>query len=1028
MQLSEKIVFLRKHKGMSQEQLANELDVSRQAVYKWETGITTPEIEKLKKISEIFDVSFDDLLNDKIDITNTPVVSTNTDEAQPEPDMPAPNPTKRTRLPIILIASISAVLAVVAIVIGVVLGSKHQHNFDKYAVYIAPTCTSAGIERRTCKDCGYEETRSIATVAHSPITVSGKAPTCSSTGLTDGTKCSVCQTVLSEQKEIAIAPANHIEKTVKGVAPTCTKTGLTDGVECSACLKTLTKQQIIPIDEDAHVKEVSKGYAPTCTQIGYTDGVKCSECGYVIQAQREIEETGHAELLVNGTAPTCSSTGLTDGVICSTCKEILTPQEVIPIDPVAHKTEKLPAVAVTCLTDGMTEGCRCTLCKITLVQQTVISAKGYHTEVTLEKKDATCTESGLTQGKACADCEEILEAQRVIPAEGHYYSGTTCIKCGDILVVSQGLEFTLDKATSTYVLSGLGSCTDLNVVVPSEYNGLPVTIISHFDITGSILSLNIPSSVTSINADVFKSCNIVNFLGSLEEWCNISFTSSNISNHYTLKMNGVMVEEIVIPDSITKLSANTFRGCSSIVSVDLNKVEQVGDFAFYACKNLSTIKIGSSLKKIEGTPFFLTSSSSNVIFKDESAFANWFSVELRFADGASPIGNSSRVYIGDTKISSGSITIPASVNIIYPNVLKREYGSIFNNVSFELTEKWFLTNDKNAVAGTEIDVTDPSKNSELLSSTYAGYFWKRVCPDQHVNIVTYNDFASTCTVQGVTGSKKCSACGTIVDKGELLPLAEHTEEVVLGFSSTCAKAGLSDGTKCSVCGDTVKEREPLPLLPHTEYVSKAGYASTCTTAGLSDEISCSVCNNIVATQKALSPAFHVLDNGVCTSCSASLIFSPASFSEGYAVSLPESLANIEHLVIPSSYNGQAVSEIDTIRSETLTTVFIPGSVKRIYSYAFDGCSKLENVTISEGVVHIGGGAFKDTAIKNIYIPASVEAIDGAPFENYSTPYVHIFCGADSQPEGWHQFWYMNYHNSNTVSWGVTYEEYLSEIS
>ncbi|MBQ8545619.1 MAG: helix-turn-helix transcriptional regulator [Clostridia bacterium] len=47
MKLSEKIVFLRKRQGMSQEQLANELDVSRQAVYKWETGITTPEIEKL---------------------------------------------------------------------------------------------------------------------------------------------------------------------------------------------------------------------------------------------------------------------------------------------------------------------------------------------------------------------------------------------------------------------------------------------------------------------------------------------------------------------------------------------------------------------------------------------------------------------------------------------------------------------------------------------------------------------------------------------------------------------------------------------------------------------------------------------------------------------------------------------------------------------------------------------------------------------------------------------------------------------
>lgn len=48
MKISEKIVVLRKRKGMSQEDLANELDVSRQAVYKWENGGTTPDINKIK--------------------------------------------------------------------------------------------------------------------------------------------------------------------------------------------------------------------------------------------------------------------------------------------------------------------------------------------------------------------------------------------------------------------------------------------------------------------------------------------------------------------------------------------------------------------------------------------------------------------------------------------------------------------------------------------------------------------------------------------------------------------------------------------------------------------------------------------------------------------------------------------------------------------------------------------------------------------------------------------------------------------
>lgn len=54
--------------GWSQEDLANELDVSRQSVYKWETDLAVPEINKIKKMVEIFGVSFDLLLDDDIDI------------------------------------------------------------------------------------------------------------------------------------------------------------------------------------------------------------------------------------------------------------------------------------------------------------------------------------------------------------------------------------------------------------------------------------------------------------------------------------------------------------------------------------------------------------------------------------------------------------------------------------------------------------------------------------------------------------------------------------------------------------------------------------------------------------------------------------------------------------------------------------------------------------------------------------------------------------------------------------------------
>lgn len=65
MELSEKIRLSRKKKAMSQEELANLLNVSRQAVQKWESGASKPEIDKLVQISNLLDVSLDFLLKDK---------------------------------------------------------------------------------------------------------------------------------------------------------------------------------------------------------------------------------------------------------------------------------------------------------------------------------------------------------------------------------------------------------------------------------------------------------------------------------------------------------------------------------------------------------------------------------------------------------------------------------------------------------------------------------------------------------------------------------------------------------------------------------------------------------------------------------------------------------------------------------------------------------------------------------------------------------------------------------------------------
>ena len=70
MKFSEKLQKLRKENNLSQEQLADMLEVSRQSVSKWESGQTYPEMDKLITMCKIFKCSLDDLTNDEITDVN----------------------------------------------------------------------------------------------------------------------------------------------------------------------------------------------------------------------------------------------------------------------------------------------------------------------------------------------------------------------------------------------------------------------------------------------------------------------------------------------------------------------------------------------------------------------------------------------------------------------------------------------------------------------------------------------------------------------------------------------------------------------------------------------------------------------------------------------------------------------------------------------------------------------------------------------------------------------------------------------
>ena len=62
MEFAEKLITLRKSRELTQEQLAEQLNVSRQSISKWESGQVIPEVEKIVELSKVFDVTVDYLL------------------------------------------------------------------------------------------------------------------------------------------------------------------------------------------------------------------------------------------------------------------------------------------------------------------------------------------------------------------------------------------------------------------------------------------------------------------------------------------------------------------------------------------------------------------------------------------------------------------------------------------------------------------------------------------------------------------------------------------------------------------------------------------------------------------------------------------------------------------------------------------------------------------------------------------------------------------------------------------------------
>ena len=510
------------------------------------------------------------------------------------------------------------------------------HNWDGGKITKAATCTTAGTKTYTCTRCKKTRTETIAATGHKAVKDAAVAATCETTGKTEGSHCSVCNTVIKAQTTTA-ALGHSWDSGKVTKAATCTAAG-TKTYTCSRCKKTRTET----IAATGHKAVKDAAVAATCETTGKTEGSHCSVCNTVIKAQTTTAALGHSWDSGKVTkAATCTTAG-TKTYTCTRCKKTRTET----IAAAGHKAVKDAAVAATCETTGKTEGSHCSVCNTVIKAQTTTAALGHSWDGGKVTKAATCTAAG-TKTYTCTRCKKTRT--ETIAATGHKAvkdaavaatcettgktEGSHCSVCGTVIkaqttTAALGHDYGEWKTikAATYTEPGQAERVCRRNASHKEYRQLP--ILEKAKIALSACSIQL-SEQTYVYDGIEKTPTVTITYNekTLTEGKDYQVYLADNVNPGTAKITVIaktdsdytgtatITFEIrkALPENATVIEPGAFSNCTNLVNLNIKEnVTEIGDNAFADSKNLQNIyfygnspKLGNNIfKNVTATVYY----------------------------------------------------------------------------------------------------------------------------------------------------------------------------------------------------------------------------------------------------------------------------------------------------------------------------------------------------------------------------------------------------------------------------------------